>query len=248
MSIKSQLRLLARKFGVEINRFNASQSHAARVGVQLASNRVDCILDIGANDGGYADFIRSTGFDSNIISFEPQAIPHAELVKKSISYPNWHIAPRMALGEVESELEINIAGNSTSSSLLEMLPSHIKSAPQSVCIGKEKVAVRRLDSYDDQVIRNSKNIYLKIDTQGYEMPVLLGSVGLLNRVVGIQVEMSLIPLYRGQVLYRELIDWLERAGYVMWGLEPGFQDQLTGRILQFDGIFYKADSADLAGN
>jgi len=63
---------------------------------------------------------------------------------------------------------------------------------------------------------------------------------LCNKAVGIQLEMSVIPLYDGQVLYQELFVWLEKAGFVMWGLEPGFMNQQTGRMLQFDGIFYKA--------
>lgn len=238
MSVKSKVRVLARKFGVEINRYNTSQSHAARVGVQLASNGVDCVLDVGANDGGYGEFLRTAGFQGNIVSFEPQADAHNRLLIKSKGDANWHIAPRMALGAAEAELEINVAGNSTSSSLLNMLPSHIESAPQSKNIGKEKVAVHRLDELADPIIKSAKRIYLKIDTQGYEMPVLLGAQGLMDKVVGVQLEMSVIPLYDGQVLYQELLAWLEKAGFDMWGLEPGFMNQETGRMLQFDGIFF----------
>lgn len=242
MSIKSKIRLFARKLGIEVNRYNTAQSHAARVGVQLASNGVDCVLDVGANDGGYGEFLRSAGFAGSIVSFEPQMDAHNRLLIKSHDDVAWHIAPRMALGDTEAELEINVAGNSTSSSLLAMLPSHTDSAPQSRCIGKEMVAVHRLDALNDPIINSKSRIYLKIDTQGYELQVLLGAQGLMERVVGVQVEMSVIPLYAGQALYQELFSWLDNAGFELWGLEAGFMNPSSGRMLQFDGIFFRKPS------
>ena len=103
MSIKSRVRQFARKFGVEINRYNTAQSSAARVGAQLAYHGVDCVIDVGANDGGYGRFIRSTGFRGSVISFEPQAAAYERLKMASHSDPAWYIAPRMALGSAESE-------------------------------------------------------------------------------------------------------------------------------------------------
>ena len=239
MSTLSKMRIMFKKFGIEINRFNASQSQAARTGLQFASHGVDCVIDVGANDGGYGEFIRSTGFKGNIVSFEPQVVAHQKLIIKSRNDKLWHIPPPMALGEIESELEINVAGNSTSSSILRMLPSHILSAPESRFIGKEKVIIHRLDKIDHLVINSSKRIYLKIDTQGYEMSVLEGSQGIMNKVEGVQLEMSVIPLYEGQVIYQDLLSWLTKAGFELWGVEPGFMDKATGRMLQFDGIFFK---------
>lgn len=239
MSVKSGIRSLARKFGVEINRYNSAQSLSARVGTQLACHGIDCVLDVGANDGGYGRFLRSTGFRGDIVSFEPQSEAYERLLRASQADPRWHIAPQIALGRTEGELEINIAGNSASSSLLQMLPTHIESAPQSRVIGREKVIVRRLDEVDIPAMRAAERMYLKIDTQGYEMPVLLGAEKILDKVVGIQMEMSVTPLYEGQVLYQELLTWLNEAGFEMWGLIPGFMNQASGRMLQFDGIFYR---------
>ena len=153
--------------------------------------------------------------------------------------PAWHIASRMALGDTDTEMEINVSGNSTSSSLLKMLPSHVESSPASKCIGNEKVVVRRLDALNDPTINSARKIYLKIDTQGYELPVIRGATGIMNKVVGVQIEMSVIPLYEGQVLYQDILVWLGNAGFELWGVDPGFMNQTMGRMLQFDGIFYR---------
>ena len=239
MSAKSRIRLLARKFGVEINRYNTSQSHAARIGVQLAYHEVDCVVDVGANDGGYGRFIRTAGFNGNIVSFEPQADAHEKLMLDSRADPAWYIAPRMALGDAEAAMEINVAETSTSSSLLRMLPSHVESAPESKYVAKVKVAVRRLDALDDLTINAAQRIYLKIDTQDFEKSVLQGASGLMKKVVGIQLEMSVIQLYEGQELYQDLLDLLGESGFEMWGIQPGFMNRTTGRMLQFDGIFFR---------
>jgi hypothetical protein len=81
---------------------------------------------------------------------------------------------------------------------------------------------------------------LKIDTQGYEMAVLRGAEKMLPRLAGVQLELSLAPLYEGQTLYLELIDWLRARGFDLWSVIPGFVDPSSGRMLQFDGVFFRA--------
>ena len=58
----------------------------------------------------------------------------------------WQIALQTAIGEENGEIEIQIAGNSHSSSILDMLDTHVRAAPDSKYIGKEKDALRTLDS------------------------------------------------------------------------------------------------------
>ena len=50
--------------------------------------------------------------------------------------------------------------------------------------------------------------------------------------------MSLVPLYEGQVLFRELFDILARSGYQPVAIEPGFASP-SGEMLQLDGIFHR---------
>jgi FkbM family methyltransferase len=239
MSIKNNIKKIIRSFGIDIKKYNVAESKTVRFGSRLSHHKIDLVLDIGANIGNYGEFIRSTGYKGIIISFEPLSNAHQTLVLKAKGDRNWQIAPPMALGDKEDLVEINISGNSSSSSLLNMLPSHVETAPESKYIGKEKVAVKRLDAIDDINIKRSNHIYLKIDTQGYEMLVLLGANGIMDKIVGIQIEMSIIPLYDGQALYQELLTWLEKQGFEIWDIEPVLYDDKSGRMLQFDGIFYR---------
>ena len=83
-------------------------------------------------------------------------------------------------------------------------------------------------------------VLLKIDVQGYEAQVLEGAPRTLAACRAVVTEMSLVPLYKGQMLVREMWDALVSAGFEAWSLEPGFRDPRTGRMLQIDGLFVKA--------
>ena len=51
--------------------------------------------------------------------------------------------------------------------------------------------------------------------------------------------LSLMPLYDGQHLWREVIDRLETEGFTLWAFKPVFSGKVSGRTLQVDGIFYR---------
>lgn len=239
MTIKHELKKLALKAGLELRRFNPQESPDARLLHQLQLHRIDLVIDVGANDGGYGRFLRRGSYTGQILSFEPLSKAHADLMAATADDADWFVAPRMALGESDGETKINIAGNSTSSSVLPMAALHQAAAPSSVYQGIEAVPLRRLDAFEHAAITYARSILLKIDTQGYEMPVLRGAAQLLRRVSGIQLELSVVALYEGQTTYREIIQWLADQGFELWNLLPGFTDPGSGRMLQFDGVFFR---------
>ena len=239
MTIKHELRMLLRKAGVDLSRYDAAQSEDARMQLRLRASGIDTVLDVGANDGGYGQTTLDTGFEGRILSFEPLEDAHQKLQQRASRHARWAVAPRMALGASAGTVDIHVAGNSASSSILPMLARHEHAAPQSRYVGKQAVPLNRLDAVSHPVIEQAGAIHLKIDTQGFEMPVLQGAAGLMPRIRGLQLEMSLVPLYEGQVLFRELYDWVGSQGFQMHGVIPGFMDLGSGRMLQMDGIFFR---------
>jgi FkbM family methyltransferase len=152
----------------------------------------------------------------------------------------------MALGATTGEIEINIAANSYSSSILPMLDSHLAAAPNSAYLQKEKVPLRRLDDILADLLADlvpptapGRYIFLKLDVQGYESQVLAGATQLLNHTLAIQLEMSLLPLYEGETLMPQMHAAMTAKGFDLWDLEPSFRDPATGRLLQLDGIFIR---------
>lgn len=242
MTIAHGIRKLALKFGVEVNRYIPSRSPQARMFRLLAAHNIDTVIDIGANDGGYGRFLREGGYEGEILSFEPLSVSYQALLNATDSDAQWHVAPRIALGAEDGDVEINVAGNLTSSSVLPMCELHEQAAPQSRYSSIERVAIRRLDSVAHPLLNGDRCLFLKVDTQGYEMQVLSGAEKLLQKVRGVQLELSLAPLYQGQALYREIIDWLSTRGFELWSVTPGFTDDRTGRMLQFDGVFFRTSA------
>jgi FkbM family methyltransferase len=200
---------------------------------------IDLVLDVGANKGQFASEIRQCGYVGRIVSFEPLSQAHVELLQSRAEDPLWDAYPRCALGDHNGEVEINIAGNSESSSILPMLESHRSAAPESEYQGKEIVSIKTLDAVAGQYLKDARAPFLKIDTQGFEWHVLDGARDTLPHIKGILVELSLVPLYEGQHLWREVIDRLEDEGFILWAFKPVFSDQASGRTLQVDGVFYR---------
>jgi hypothetical protein len=134
---------------------------------------------------------------------------------------------------------MNVSGNSVSSSALPMLTTHLNAEPDSQYVGREEVDLRQLDTLAEGEISVHDRAFLKLDVQGFEYQVLKGASRLLNRLVGIRLEMSLVPLYEGDHLFDSMLQELTAAGFELWSLVPAFLDHETGRLLQVDGTFFR---------
>ena len=109
------------RVGFELRRFSVEQSENARFISMLRTHNVNLIFDVGANAGQFGVLLREIGFDGKIISFEPLSDARESLLNISRNDPMWQIALQTAIGEENGEIEIQIAGNSQSSSELKML-------------------------------------------------------------------------------------------------------------------------------
>jgi FkbM family methyltransferase len=239
MSIKHEMRKFLWRAGYDFCRLKETANPIARKKQIFYSRKIDTVLDIGANTGQSGWLLRKViGYSNRIISFEPLSSAFELLKANAKSDPHWKVC-NCALGDTEEKREINIAGNSGSSSLLKMLPSHVRSAPESKYIGKEMVEVKRLDSIFGNWCRPTNRVYMKIDTQGFESKVLQGAENSLKQIDTVQMEMSLVPLYEGESLFNELCMLMSEKGFILVAIETVFSDPDTGQILQVDGIFHR---------
>jgi len=238
--IKGNLRRTLRHAGLDLVRWRPQSSTEAALLRMLDLHRIETVLDVGANEGQYACWLRGLGFTGRIISFEPLAMAHQRLQRAASKDPLWTIAPRTAVGNEEGQIRLNVASNrGASSSILQMSKAHQEAAPEVTYVGFEAVPMSRLDCVADEFLGPAQNIFLKVDTQGFELQVLQGATELLRRIVGMQLELSLVSLYEGQALFWELTDWVQRVGFCIWGIIPGLTDNASGRLLQTDVVFFR---------
>jgi FkbM family methyltransferase len=236
LKIKSEMltRKMGNKFGVDVKMTDEEVFMK-----QLKHNKIDLILDIGANTGQFSGMLFKLGYSGKIVSFEPLSSAYEVLKKRSKKFSNWTIAEQCAIGDADGEIEMNISKNSISSSALKILDEHVNAAPKSEYIGSEKVKVYKLDSIFDKYVLGEKNIFIKIDTQGFEEKILNGATESIKKAKGLLVETSLVPLYEGQALFPQIYDRITKQGFELTGIQPAFINKETGRVLQIDAIFFR---------
>jgi FkbM family methyltransferase len=221
------------------NKFGLNVSSYKKYPEFLLHHKIELLFDVGANFGQYAMLARDNGYKGKIVSFEPLPDAYEKILKNSENDPLWTVHKRCALGANIGEIEINISQNSQSSSILSMNNIHSIAAPESIYIGKAKTDIITLDSIFDSYRKNKERTFLKIDVQGFESKVLKGLTLNLKNVFGVEIEMSVVPLYDNQELYNYFFSFFEQNGFVLWSLVPIFRKDDTGELLQFDAVFVR---------
>jgi len=199
---------------------------------------IDVLFDVGANVGFYAHVVRNTGFNGKIVSFEPQKVAFNKMLRLSDNDDNW-IVRNFGLGAENKITEINISSNSVSSSILENVSLLNQLCHEAEYTGKESIEIKRFDSIVDEFCSFEDNLFVKIDTQGYEYEVIEGCLGCLDRIKGFQLELSFMELYKGERTYLDMILYMKNLGFELVKIEPGWNDPLSGDAVEIDGIFVK---------
>jgi FkbM family methyltransferase len=237
--MKRLIRKTVRKMGWELTRRRPESSEWARLVRMLGTHGINTVLDVGANIGQYAMNLRDAGFGGRIISFEPVLEAHSLLCRAARNDAQWTVAERMAISDRDGQTDIYVAGNLASSSLLPMLDSHRTADPTSGFVATQTVPMARLDTVADRFLKNGECLFIKIDVQGFESKILDGAPLILKRGIGLQLELSLVPLYQGETLFQPMLERLDKLGFELWSVIPGFVDKGSGRLLQVDGVFFR---------
>ena len=237
--MKRIIKKILRSTGYDINRYNPSSSLSCQLEQALRKHKIDLVFDVGANIGQFASGLREVGYKDRIVSFEPLIDAHHILSKAALGPKGWEVHRRCAIGDINGTIQINVSGNSVSSSVLPMLKGHSDAAPKSAFTRSEKTPIHKLDSVSAPYMTARNSTLIKIDTQGFEWQVLDGAPQTIKHALGVMIELSIVPLYSGQRLWQEIFQRLESEGFRLWSLNPAFIDPRDGRTLQLDGIFFR---------
>lgn len=222
---------------------NTPQARNDRLREQIWTlNGITVVLDVGANTGQYASRMRAAGYRGRMVSFEPLPDAYADLERNSKPDPQWECRG-VGLGDTSTDLTLNIAGNSQSSSFLPMLTRHSTARPQSAYLGTATVPCITLDSLRSDLLGTNDRAWLKLDVQGFEMQVLDGARASLPYVQVLECELSLVPLYDHQTLFVDMVKHIQSLGFDIVRFDNIFFDWETGHNLQVDGLFVRS-SAD----
>jgi FkbM family methyltransferase len=198
----------------KLNEMTRSLTHARDLwGIDPA-----CVVDIGAAQGKWSLRCADVWPAANYVLVEPlkeNGPPIAELIA---SRPGWrHVAA--AAGAEAGEIVFSVAAELDSSGVYE-----------GGGFERRNVPVVALDSLDYTI----GDCVLKLDTHGYEVPILEGATGLLKRTT-----LLIVEVYGQRITSRSLL-FHEMCGYLV---EHGFQvaDIVDVTRRPADRSFWQAD-------
>lgn len=232
--------------GLRLVRNDPPTAHTqADLGLRQILSRlgITVVFDVGASFGQFAERLRSIGYSNRIVSFEPQSAAFSVLREKASADAQWEVVS-LALGDQEADQELNLSRNSWSSSFLRTMPHILEIEPTIEKTNMEKVSVKPLDDIYQSFINRTDSAFLKLDVQGYEPNVLAGASEFLLTCRAVQMEMALIPSYRHQRLFPEMLELMIQQKFHLVHLERGFWDSSSGFLLEADGIFVREYDID----
>jgi FkbM family methyltransferase len=188
--------------------------HRAMLRYVLNKLSINCVLDVGANRGQYGTLLRKIGYHGWILSFEPVRDSYEVLKAVAAERERWRVFP-YALGATNERREINVAEETVFSSFLTPREESQIRFPTNRLERKEEVDVRRLDRVLETCLMDisSPRIYLKLDTQGFDLSVIEGAQNILPRILALQTEVALSSIYQGMHSFTESIDRFQAAGF-----------------------------------
>jgi len=176
------------------------------------------------------------------VSFEPIRATHAILVERARRHGDWQ-AHNLALGSQDGEKEMNLYEGTVFNSFLSSSDFAAGRFGKAVeRRGSERVQVRRLDHIFDECVAgiDAPRVFLKLDTQGWDLEVLEGARGILDSVVGIQSELAVKHCYHGMTPYTRVLEKYESFGFELTGIFPVAFEPDGLRLVEVDCVFVAA--------
>jgi FkbM family methyltransferase len=176
----------------------------------LDDRKIDVVIDVGANIGQFGQYLRTNGYQGKIVSFEPVESEFQTLSRKTAADGNWQ-AHHCGLGATPGQATINVAELSVFSSILPSTAAAGQHDRRTAIHHVETIQIRTLD---EAAAGLTGNLFLKIDTQGFEKAVIEGGRQTLPRLSGILMELPIFHVYEGEWQFHEGLEFMAKAGFV----------------------------------
>lgn len=201
----------------------------------FADNRIETVIDVGANLGQFHDFLRhQVGFAGRIESFEPTPELAAKLKEKAATDPNWTIHA-CALGSEAGSMKLNLMKLSVFNSFRVPVPR--PGLDDNVIVNHIDVRVCTLNAIFGER-EDLDRTYLKIDAQGFDLEILKGGDAVASKIPALQTEISFASIYDGVPGYARSIEAFEEHGFAVKDLFLVVADS-RGVALEFDCIMIR---------
>ena len=195
----------------------------------------DLVFDVGAAKGAWAEMARSAFPSAHVHMFEPLSSWQGDLETMCAKLGNAEFT-QAAVGAEAGVVEMERHEIATRS--LVPLPGRVSDNPT------EKVAVVCVDDIMAQHYDNKPLGLLKVDVQGYEMPVLDGAARTLKSCEVVILECSLFPFFGANTpIFNDIYNRMTALGFVLFDIPTLMRRSDDHALGQIDACFVKAGSA-----
>ncbi len=234
MKIKKIIKKLFNMMGLEIMRRNPNLALDTHLKYIISQQNIDLVIDVGANSGQFGKLMRDIGYRGKIISFEPTKKAFEKL--KSNADNNWDCY-KIALGNEVGSKEIKVYALDLFSSFLNKTEYGLERFQSEVSnYDTELIDITTLDKFLDGKIYN--NIFLKMDTQGYDLEVFKGALNVRKNIKMLMTEVAFHKIYDGMPSYLDALSSYNKAGFQLTSIFPmNFNQDST--IVEGDAVLVR---------
>ena len=222
-------------FGYSITRKHKSENIEKLIELRLNANPCDCLFDIGSNVG---DFLQDYNtFFSEIFSFEPNPELIPDLKKRFIDKKHINIF-ELGVGINSENLDLHVTNDKgkTLSSIKKQNKVIHEILRNTEVIQKKKIKVISLSDFISNNKLEDKTFFLKTDTQGNDLEVLIGLKKFISNVKFIKIEMPVINIYDIDYKYHEINEFMKKNNFVPLHFQHLTRNK-NGKLVEYDVIF-----------
>ncbi len=197
--------------------------------------RAETVIDLGAAAGRWTRKMLKSFPDSKYFLVEPLEERRLALDQLRQEFPSVEFVIAAA-GEQVSSATLTVSSDLDGSGIYEGMAEGVEERTVQVTSIDEEVKRRKLPA----------PYFLKLDTHGFELPILAGAKETLKQTSAIMVEVYNFQISPRCLRFHEMCAHLEALGFRCADLADPMLRELDSLLWQFDLLFLPSDSACFA--
>ena len=214
------------------------------------------VIDAGASNGWYSKVLRKFIPQADFKLLEP--LSEYDEVLRSLASADQHVEfVPAALGSYSGSGSINCCrGFDGLSSMFDRNLNYEYFAGAFDISGVERrtIDVMKLDDYlaESRISDEKGKVFLKLDCQGAEFEILKGAERSLSESIAVvHAELQLIDKYETGSSYTDVLNLMERHGFVIFDINPTYKESggmpdlygFQGQLTEAEFVFVRSDLA-----
>lgn len=193
---------------------------------------VKTIVDVGAASGSWTMMAKHLWPECSYVLFEPLEERKAELEKLSADNSNIFIVP-YAAGKTVSEAKFYVADDLDGSGV---------AGEQDNTTANIRIVKQTSIDIEIQRLQLSGPYIIKLDTHGYEVPIIEGCKDILTDVSAFIIECYGFQIAENSLLFWEMCCYMDNLGFRLYNIVDVMNRQKDGSFWQCDAFFIRKEN------